>query len=78
MGVTTLQQGVVVYIGWTDDWDVMGVLSRWAILLTSHWVEAVVLVPVAHTGLAVSECRSWGYVPVVASARLLRFESAGP
>lgn len=56
MVVTMLQQGVMVYIGWTNDWDVVGVLSRWAILLTSHWVETIVLIPVTHTGVTVSKC----------------------
>lgn len=49
MIVTTLQQGIMVYICWADYWDVVGVLGRWTILLTSHWVEAIVLIPVKNT-----------------------------
>ena len=46
MAIAMLQQRVVVHIGGSDCWDMVGVWGRWTILLTSHWVEAIVLGPV--------------------------------
>lgn len=46
MAVTILQQWVMVDICWRNDRNVVGMWNRWAKLLTSHRIEAVVLCPV--------------------------------
>lgn len=56
MAIAMLQQGVMVFVGCSDCWDMVGMWGRWTILLTSHWIVAIVLVPVGHkqTQLSVS------------------------
>ena len=46
MVAAMLQQRVVVYVGSSDCWHMVGMWGRWTILLTSHRVEAIVLGPV--------------------------------
>lgn len=48
MAIAELQQGVMVHIGCSDCWDMVGMWGRLTVLLTSHWVVAIVLVPVGH------------------------------
>lgn len=45
MTVAILQQWVMVGVCWRNNGDVVSMRRRWAVLLTSHWVEAIVLVP---------------------------------
>ena len=45
MVATMLQQRVMVYVGRSDCWDMVGMRGRWTVLLTSHRVEAIVLGP---------------------------------
>lgn len=47
MTAAILQQWVMIGICWRNNRDVVGMRRGWAVLLTSHWVEAIVLVPVS-------------------------------